>query len=447
MSKSIQQLEYELKNAKARIEELELREQSQLVELTLHSQILQNMSEGVYMVSADDSAIVYANPVFEKMFGYEHGELVGKHVSIVNAPDTHPEKTASDIIGYLEKTGRWQGEIKNIKKDGTVFWCLANVSLYKSSQYGSVYISVHQDITQQKKIEGELAKKSEFENRLFETAQVIILVLDTEGRIVNINPYMESKTGYKLDEIVGKDWFDTFIPGPDQKAIRELFRTCIHDIKTNGNINPILTKNGELIDVEWYDSTLKDSKGSVIGLLAIGQDVTEKRKSQIEHQKTLGSLIEIQNAMDLIGLGIHMVTMDGEFLYVNDAAANMLGYSKQELLGKGIEGIDPNYTKESFSRVTSSLRCNNPGKIETTQLSKNGVLIPVEVAFHYFPETTNRPEHFISFLTDLTERKAVDAENKKLQQQLLQSQKMEAIGHLTGGIAHDFNNMLAAILG
>ncbi|MCG2714886.1 MAG: PAS domain S-box protein [Candidatus Marinimicrobia bacterium] len=128
-------------------------------ELRLTSEIFMNMAEGVYLIGMDDGIIKYANSRFENMFGYKPGELLGKNVSIVNAPtDMTPEETKRSIMDILRKTGEWHGETKNIKKDGTFFWCYGNVSLFDSALYGRVIISVHTDITDRKRSEEEARK-------------------------------------------------------------------------------------------------------------------------------------------------------------------------------------------------------------------------------------------------------------------------------------------------
>jgi PAS domain S-box-containing protein len=122
--------------------------------LRFHSEIISNMAEGVYLVRAADSIIVYTNPKFELMFGYAPGEMIGEHVSIVNAPtDEDPEDTARKIMKTLNKTGEWHGEVHNIKKDGTTFWCHANVSFFDHPDFGEVLISIHSDITKRKQAE------------------------------------------------------------------------------------------------------------------------------------------------------------------------------------------------------------------------------------------------------------------------------------------------------
>lgn len=128
----------------------------------LQGEIATNMSEGVLLIQVSDRSIVYTNPKIEKMFGYDHKELIGKPVSILNAPtEKNPEETAKEITNSLKKKGFWQGEIYNIKKDGTPFWGYVSASIFNHSQYGDVFVSVHQDITEYKETEKTLKHSQE----------------------------------------------------------------------------------------------------------------------------------------------------------------------------------------------------------------------------------------------------------------------------------------------
>jgi len=157
-------------------------------ELRLHGEITANMAEGVYLVRVDDGVIVYTNPAFVRMFGYEPGELIGKHVSIVNAPsDKSPEETAKQIFEILDKTGSWKGEINNIKKDGTPFWCYANVSMFDHPAYGKVLVTVHTDITKRKQAEKALSESEKRYRALFEDNPIETIVVDRDARITMYN--------------------------------------------------------------------------------------------------------------------------------------------------------------------------------------------------------------------------------------------------------------------
>lgn len=123
-------------------------EQDAKNELQLYQQILENLAEGVYLVKAADLTIVYTNPTFEQMFGYEPGELLGQHVGIINAPaDVDPKEVALMIEAELKSSGVWSGDVNNQKKDGTPFWCHVNISSFDHPQFGSVWLSIQQDVT------------------------------------------------------------------------------------------------------------------------------------------------------------------------------------------------------------------------------------------------------------------------------------------------------------
>ena len=133
--------------------------------LRLQGEITANMSEGVYLIGVDDLKIKYTNAKLAEIFGYGPDEMVGKDVSIVNAPtEMTPKETVDHIVGILRETGIWRGEIQNIKKDGTPFWCYANASLFDHRDHGKIIISVHTDITEHRKMEKELQKMEKLES-------------------------------------------------------------------------------------------------------------------------------------------------------------------------------------------------------------------------------------------------------------------------------------------
>ncbi len=127
-------------------------------------------------------------------------------------------------------------------------------------------------------IEAALQQERDFSRSIIQTAQVGLLVLDKEGKILQINPFLEQISGYTLDEVKFKDWFQTFLLPEDQEVTRTLFLRAIEDIHTYGNITPIRTKDGQIRLIEWYDKTLKDKNGDLQGLLSIGQDVTKRKE-------------------------------------------------------------------------------------------------------------------------------------------------------------------------
>jgi PAS domain S-box-containing protein len=125
----------------------------------------------------------------------------------------------------------------------------------------------------------EIRREKDFAQKLVETAQVMILVLDNEGRVIQYNPFMEKVSGYSLEGVRGRDWFSIFLPESDRKSIRELFLRVSSETDRAG-INLILTKEGKERLIEWSCTTLTDSASNPVGVLCLGQDITEKVKLQ-----------------------------------------------------------------------------------------------------------------------------------------------------------------------
>ena len=134
------------------------------------------------------------------------------------------------------------------------------------------------EILIRKKIEQDLQCERDFNNSIIQTAQVCLLVLDLNGNILQMNPFLENISGYKFHEVQNKNWFDIFLPISRQELTKQIFKEAIADNPTRGHINSIRARDGKERWLEWYDQVLKDNQGHIIGLLSIGQDVTERKK-------------------------------------------------------------------------------------------------------------------------------------------------------------------------
>ncbi|MBD2456440.1 PAS domain S-box protein [Nostoc sp. FACHB-87] len=126
--------------------------------LELQAVITRNMAEGICLVRASDGIIVYANPKFEKMFGYDTDELIGLHISTINYAEDQAQAEAVNqaISATVLEHGEASYEVHNVKKDGTPFWCSATTSMFEHPEYGKVFVVVHQDITEQKQVQEQL---------------------------------------------------------------------------------------------------------------------------------------------------------------------------------------------------------------------------------------------------------------------------------------------------
>jgi len=265
----------------------------------------------------------------------------------------------------------------------------------------------------------DIKKDSKFHEKIINTAQSIVLILDPDGRIISFNPYMEKITGYKIEEVKGKDWFDTFLPGRDHNKIRKVFKKAIGDIQTRGNVNSILTKEGKEIFIEWYDNTLKDKKGNIIGLLCIGQDVTEKIKAEKELKKSKKKYKKIYEETPLLNF---IVDKKARFLDANKTALRVLGYKKEEIIGK--KPIDFMVDKELGKIAIEDIKTSFHMDVEKTSAfecdvyKKDGSIMTLMFSSGHLVLDQKNQKGLLMSGIDITERKKAEIEKDNLQKEL-----------------------------
>ncbi|MES0335872.1 MAG: PAS domain-containing sensor histidine kinase [Candidatus Magnetobacterium sp. LHC-1] len=244
-------------------------------EVRLSQEILNNVAEGVLLVRASDGVIVYTNPQFDKMFGYAQDELAGRHVSILNAPtDTDPMEKASEIMQSLNDTGVWSGEILNVKKDGTPFWCYANVSTFQHGRHGTVWVSVHIDITERRELEQQLLAQIRFSDAVINSLPGVFYLFDDTGKFLRWNQNIEAVTGYSNKEISAMHPTDFFTGEHREAVIKAITATYKNGV---GNVEASLyTKDGRLIPY-YFNGVIIELQGKQC-LVGIGIDISERKE-------------------------------------------------------------------------------------------------------------------------------------------------------------------------
>ncbi|MFQ6004021.1 MAG: PAS domain-containing sensor histidine kinase [Woeseia sp.] len=150
--------------------------------------------------------------------------------------------------------------------------------------------------TRRRKSEDALRMQKSFSDTLFKTAPAVVLLLDPNGRITGINPYLERVSGYSAKEVLDKYWFEAFTPAGERPDHPEF----LHDESEKGAgsraTKVIITKDGEQRHIEWHGTTLSDAEGKVVGYLNVGHDVTERIQRESALQRAEQEAIRARNA-------------------------------------------------------------------------------------------------------------------------------------------------------
>ena len=254
------------------------RTQTQLRWLTLAV----DQSPASVFITDPQGTIRYVNQRFPEITGYSAVEAIGKTPRILKSGVTPPEYYQhlwQTILGG--KT--WRSEIQNRRKNGEVYWDAVTVSPIRDHR-GEIahFLAVQEDITERKQADHTLRESERRLRTLFETVNLIVLGLDANGAVEYVNPFFLNLTGYRSDEVFGKDWF-RLLPERQQPTMRDLFQELLEHGKFSPHYeSPIVTKGGEERMIAWNNTVLQDASGRPTGTLSIGEDVTER--SRLEAQ-------------------------------------------------------------------------------------------------------------------------------------------------------------------
>ncbi len=294
------------------------------------------------------------------------------------------------------------------------------------------------DVTEQKQAMKALQKSEERHRIYFENVSDAIFSIDPDYKIINISPSVEKLLGYTPEEMTGKPIQDLNVLAPDslEKAFSDIMKVL----------------SGERIPYSQYEFISKDGTrkfgevsaspltrdGKVVAMVSVARDITERKSMEdaLKQSKEQYRIVLEANPDPVV-----VYDMEGKVTYFNMAFSNVFGWKLEECVGQKMDVFVPTdawpETTVMINKVASG---KNFSGIETRRYTKKGKIIPVSISGAIYRDENGNPMGSVINLRDITEQ-------KKLEIQLQQAQKMEAIGTLAGGIAHDFNNLLMGIQG
>ena len=401
--------------------------------------------EGMAVVDLEGN-ILSLNNAFAGMHGYAAEELVGKHLSILHSLEQMPAVDKANR--QIRETGGFKGEIWHARRDGTVFPTLMHNSLLRDDDGKPVgMIGTALDITERKRAEEALRESEDKYRTLVSHTPAVLWTSDQNGHTPFISSNVEGVYGYTPKEILNAGarlWFGR-IHSEDLAGVKAAYAALAARGEPFDIEYRIQRKDGEWI---WLHDRATRSY-EVDGALRVDGvflDVTE-RKWAVEELRNEKEFTEtaLNSQQDTFFL---FEPATGRAIRWNRAFKDITGYTDEEIAR--MPAPDSYYSPEDLERagiLIQEVLDTGIGTVELELICKDGRKVPTEYNVSAITDEEGGPRHFISIGRDVTDRKRAEAERDRLEEQLRQAQKMEAVGQLAGGIAHDFNNILTAILG
>ncbi len=387
-----------------------------------YSTLVESTNDGIIIIQ--DGLLKFANKKIFEISGHSAEGVIGKPFHDFVAPECRDL-----VIDRFNKRVSGAGAANNYevaivtKENAKIpFEVNANKIIYKNKP---AVMAILRDISSRKQAEEELLLQRDFNQSMYNTAQVIMLVLEPDGRISTFNQYMEGISGYKLEEVKGKYWFDVFIPERDREQIKQLFKKAIDNVQTKGNINAIITKDGREREIEWHDKTLKDLDGKVVGLLSVGQDITERKRAE---EALKESEEKFSKAFNVSANTICISSLvDNKFMEINEAFTAFTGYTREEVIGHTAAELNLWVTDGEYERLNALLRKERKFQnIEFLSRHKTGeIRIGLGSAENInIGETPCR----LVVITDITARKQAETKLKNAEQNFRNSLDNSPLG-------------------
>ncbi|MBF0507409.1 MAG: PAS domain S-box protein [Deltaproteobacteria bacterium] len=293
------------------------------------------------------------------------------------------------------------------------------------------------EIAERLQIENELRKEKDFTATIIQNSPTFFVAINAAGRTIMMNKLMLQDLGYTMEEVTGLDYLSVFVPEGDREALSDIFKRVLASNDSVTYENRVLAQDGREFLIEWHGNRVVKPDGQADFIFFVGIDITARRAAEQAARES-----EEQNRLIIESspIGIR-IAREGYFAYVNPALVKMLGYTRgEEIIGLPVEAMYVPEDREMFRQRQIDRQAGRfiPPSYEVGWVKKDGDRLDT-VIWSTIIDHRGAPA-VLSFVVDVSLEKA-------LKTQLVQAQKMKAIGTLAGGIAHDFNNILGAIFG
>ncbi|MGA2402821.1 MAG: PAS domain S-box protein, partial [Syntrophobacteraceae bacterium] len=386
--------------------------------------------------------VTFFNEFAQRFFGYSEQEILGKNVVGTIVPLVE-STTGRDLQSMIEDIGRDPDRCaanvsENIRRNGDRVWIAwTNKPIRDGNGRISEVLCVGNDITERKRAQDELFKSRQMLQSVLDNIPQRVLWKDRDSVFLGCNKAFALERGYEdPDEVIGKSTYEINFLSAEKAA---LYRADDLEVMETGRAR--LNFEESLIKPDgshaWHIVSklpMFDRDGQVIGVLATYDDITERKRAEEERMRLVTAIEQIAEAI---------IITDTNWIidYVNPAFERLAGCGSTEVVGLNLNHLKSDKHDRAFYRaIRETLTGGHVWSGRLTYRNKDGAFCEAELTASPIRNSSGAIISYVSIYRDITRQ-------VKLESDLRQAQKMEAIGTLAGGIAHDFNNILAAIVG
>lgn len=410
-------------------------------EIRQQYQALVNSIDGiVWELDASTFRFTFVSDQSQRILGYAPEQWLADPTFWMD--HLHPEDRvwAPDFCRLSsEKLATHEFDYRMIAADGRVVWLRDFVTVDSHDDKHVRLRGVMVDITQRKQAEQALTESERRKDAILESALDCVVTIDHEGRVMEFNPAAEKTFGYVSSEIVGKHMAELIIPS----GMRMHHEAGLARYLATGR-STMLGKRMEITAMRADGSEIPiELTITAIGELprptftAFIRDLTERNSTENARRLSEQRYRDlVENAHDII----YEHDLKGNYTSANKAGERITGYSLEQTLNLNLsQTVAPEYVEKARDMLRRKLAGETITAYELETIASDGHRISLEVNSSLVFQN-GVPVGVQGIARDVTER-------KQLEEQLRQSQKLEAIGQLAGGVAHDFNNLLTVISG
>ena len=416
----------------------------ELLDSKKHFQLLlDRMSEGILEVNAE-KRIVFVNPAAQAMLDQSRDAILGQELTALFPPDQ-----ASKIEPLLGGNGGHgkSGAPEVLISVDTRFVNLKVVPLQSQEAHSLIILN---DISDYKNAEHDLTKANDFLKSILNSAYSISIVsTDLDQNIIFWNRGAEELFGYSAEEVVGKHKIKILYPGVEEEQLADEMRQLLQKEKRAVSCELAeQTKDGRQLWMKLHLSPRVDLQGNVVGILGIGEDITQQKEAEKNLVKSEERYRQIFN---IAPAGIYEIDLKtGRLLSVNDGICEYTGYSRSELLSRdALELLTPESQQKYFERIENMAAGREvPETAEYTALKKDGSQFVMSLNATYTYEGST-PVTATVVAHDITARKKAEAavlESEKRFRMLSELTEEGIVIHDKGGIV-DTNEAMGRIFG